>query len=236
MQTAGTVKKPLYNDLGQVYDLKSLDRDETITFSDASTAQGTQNVNVYCLEQTFYLKTEQGTSNTDIPVYLKIGTQEENNKKTTIQGLGYNTASNLSGTYVVCTGSSSDKKTKQSGDLVASTAMKFCFASSYGDAVNYGIYEPNAEVDRISTNKADTTADFKVNAIKSTVQQKSDGTFPDDYATQGHSTTLFTIRGGGVTNKIVMKVWLEGSDDQCGNEVGLDNLAAQFQFTLGGTD
>jgi hypothetical protein len=33
-----------------------------------------------------------------------------------------------------------------------------------------------------------------------------------------------------------MTVWLEGTDSQCVNEVGLDNLAAQFQFTLGGTD
>ena len=91
------------------------------------------------------------------------------------------------------------------------------------------VYEPNYNVNVNPGIKAETTVGLPVGDYKSlTLQQSNVG----EYATESDyksSNELFQIQGN-TDQRVIMRVWIEGEDPQCGNGVSLDSIVGQIQF------
>lgn len=119
-------------------------------------------------------------------------------------------------------------------DLSAVDAVRIAFYNSTGDLL--AVYKANSDradsvVGSMGQATVSATASGKVNKyldVDSIVKanQKIDGTI--EGATSG-ALKLFTITGNA-DNKITMRVWIEGSDPQCANDIALTQLAGQIKF------
>lgn len=164
----------------------------------------------YVYEKTFYLKAgaAEGTSSS-----ASSGAKEYN-----ILLVGPKDAATAhSGTYV-------NKKTGSTAEQTCANTIRISFEKD-GETV-IPVYEPNSDVHN-DGEKADNGLGDAYGKYK-TLQQSSSGNFTT--GTGGNSEKLFTITEG-VDTKITMRVWVEGSDDDCTNKTQLDEIEANIQFT-----
>ncbi len=113
---------------------------------------------------------------------------------------------------------------------------KAAFAIRVGFLVNNNtwiIYEPNTNGTVPDTTKK---AVNKYTGQSSTVWQKTDGKFTNAAGTAGTTSNdtsgeLFKLPAN-TEYDIKMYIWLEGTDDQCVNEIQTDSLKGQIQFTV----
>ena len=168
-------------------------------------------INSYIYEKTFYLKASSGDG-------------------TSTSGTTYNVAlagggSGGSGTYILKDTSAA----AESDSSAYATRISFTVTDASGSEVTK-IYEPNYDVN----NNSD---DMAVDGVKgnngygtyTTIQQKSDGTFVTT-GTGTDSEILFTIPDN-TDVKVTMRVWLEGTDEDCANSIGATLLTGQIQFS-----
>lgn len=84
------------------------------------------------------------------------------------------------------------------------------------------VYEPNNGIS-VSTGTRATDSRTSKDPVATTSLQKNDGSF----TSQSQKLTLVA----NTDTKITMRMWIEGSDVQCVNEIAANELAAQLQFT-----
>lgn len=217
--------KPVYaGEEGKVTSLSQITAsDKVLKDSDVSGDAASEG---YYYEKDFYLRVNaDGTYN----ITLKAGTFE-NNKAT-------------GGTYV---GEKSDNSASQlsteAGNnaeaLSAASAIRIAFyiVSDNTESIK-AVYEPNK--DYVKTGKASSIAGIGYNDKNYSLfdiqnpgdnivaaRQSVDGKFSDS---SNDSDVLFTM-AGDTDNHYRMKVWIEGTDDQCYNEIALNSILGQIQF------
>lgn len=156
----------------------------------------------YVIEQDFYLFMDEGTvdSHKDYNVHLVKNNPSESN-----------------GTYF----------TNNNAGLCARVSFEV-------DDVVVAVYEPNSNGTIANGTKA--TDNSGAAAYASKHQQTTDGNFisvaaaaADKAASVGDSDKLFTITGNAA-KKVTMRVWFEGTDPQCCNEIKLIDIVGQFKF------
>lgn len=110
---------------------------------------------------------------------------------------------------------------KTAGTDNAASAIRISLTTADGTV----IYEPNAD--------KHITGESAVNGLEAsyggygTLKQNSDKSFVG--GTDNHSAKLFTI-AANTPVKVTMRVWLEGTDADCVNEITLNNIIGQIQF------
>lgn len=122
-------------------------------------------------------------------------------------------------------------KAKTTDSTSASYAARVSFTMTHyngGSPVEKTIiYEPNSE-GTFSATKADIGPSVSsAYNLYSTVQQQTTGIF--EGGNGNDSAQLFSIKAG-VDYKVTMRIWLEGCDAQCGNEIASDAILAHFVF------
>ena len=117
------------------------------------------------------------------------------------------------GTYVLDK-AADNQSNKQSN--VGSAAIRISLTSDNTTIV----YEPNSDNAASGTAAIDNSS---ATAVTTTSKQKMDGTFD---GTQ--SATIALTKDADTL--ITMRIWVEGTDDQCVNEINLKNIIAQLQF------
>ncbi len=85
------------------------------------------------------------------------------------------------------------------------------------------VYEPNADFSA-QAQKVATDSRTDKTAKSSDVKQKVDGTYDSSV-----DTTVLTLENNKAT-KITLKIWLEGTDAQCGNEIAANKIITQLKF------
>ncbi|MBQ4521465.1 MAG: hypothetical protein IJA10_00725 [Lachnospiraceae bacterium] len=122
---------------------------------------------------------------------------------------------------------------EQSDGYVAANAVRIAF--KFGEGADFpvnvannpvSVYEPyNTGNTNLGTSAdktaVDTTSYGPQQYVDVTIKQKDDGTFDD------HFLCRFT-EGNPV--EVTMYVWIEGNDDDCENEIALDDIMGQIQF------
>ena len=157
-------------------------------------------VNSYIYEKTFYLKASSGDGSTG------SGTTYE------VALVGPGNGGDM-GSYILRDGTEGD---------TAAYAVRISFevnGSTY-------VYEPNCEVHNTDTDTAAHSVDGSY-AKYTAFQQNSSGVFLDPGT--GNSKVLFTIEEN-VDTLVTMRVWMEGTDDDCANSVGAPMVKGQIQF------
>ena len=121
------------------------------------------------------------------------------------------------GTYII-------RDTANSASEGAANAIRVGFLI---DSTDWFIYEPQSDRHASSSShKAGNT----YTGQESTVQQTATGTFVKG-GTGEKTNKLFTLSDVNA-HTIKMYVWLEGTDDDCVNEIQTDLLKGQIQFTV----
>lgn len=195
--------KPVYDDDGKVCNTSS----EGVNKFDSSSTE-TNKEGYYC-EIPFWLK----SLGTNVTVSLKAGSE-------------YDADDNLikpegaKGTYILNqTGTANDNKVK--GAAAIRVSLTVCDGADNAEGNTVLVYEPNSDYSTAGVTKAEDKRDNK-NVVTSNVKQNQDGSFTGTPAT-------FDLTKDKAT-KIIMRVWLEGTDLQCANEIALSNLVGQIQF------
>ena len=117
--------------------------------------------------------------------------------------------------------------TKENGGLCSRVSFQL------GDATPVaGVYEPN--YDGTIANPTTATGP-NLSVVTSTHKQKATGIFDaaaldaDKPTNTGDSPKLFEITGDTAT-KVTVRVWFEGTDDQCCDEIALKEIEGQIKF------
>lgn len=163
----------------------------------------------YYLEQDFYLYMDEGevTTPSTYTVHLTQKTGESDSKD---------------GTYF----ESNSVEPKPEYCVRISLAKA---ASVDATATSAEIYEPN--YDGLHTGNV-TSATSALQEQKGAHRQKTTGVFVDSVGTAtatGDSDSLFEIQGNTKT-KVTIRVWFEGTDPQCCNNIDLKEITAQLKF------
>ena len=154
----------------------------------------------YIYEKTFYLKASSGDGTTG------SGTEYE------IALVGAGNGGDM-GSYILRDGTEGD---------TAANAVRISFTV---DGSTY-VYEPNCDVHNTNTDDVAHAADNQYGQYSS-VKQNSTGVFEN--STTGNSPVLFKIKEN-VDTLVTMRVWMEGTDDDCANSVGATMVKGQIQF------
>lgn len=205
-----TFFSPVYNE-GEVTDLSEV-TDETKLHTK------------YVYEKTFFLRA--GEEDVDA----------NKAKNYDIFLVGYSTKEN-SGCYVT------QKGNNITGDeITAANAVRisFTFEGGISGKAETVIYEPN--VDKHNNGVEGTNmAFFSYNGADkedygtgkngpATIQQYNNGrSFFPNSGNPARSNSLVTIKEGEDI-KVTMRIWLEGTDEDCDNEIAADQIAGQIQF------
>lgn len=221
VKTVGTVLSPKYVD-GAVTDTETIDTategvDGTYYTFDGANAEVSEK-NVYYLEKTFYLRTDEGSTSTTYNVVLAKGEG--------LPSAGYLTGDSLTGTekgtYMLAK--------KGTGEPVASSALRISFECA--GTTSSGVFEPNTDMSGTGSFATDSRSESDKTTAAIAVKQNKNGTFTETFdSSSTESKTLFTIKGS-TDNKIVMKVWVEGTDAQCVDEISMDSIIGSLKFAL----
>ncbi len=175
----------------------------------------------YVYEKTFYLRAggekdeidQEQAKNYDI---FLVGTSANSNNGSYMKQKGKSTSGN---------------------EITAANSLRISLTFEggiTGKAVTV-IYEPNADRDNKGvegTNMAFYTYNGK-DADKygayATIQQNYDRSFVSNSNNPSRSIALDTIREGEDV-KVTMRIWLEGMDKDCVNEIAADEIIGQIQF------
>lgn len=156
----------------------------------------------YYYETTFYLKA-LGSQN--VNVVLKAGAS--------LPSSGIVSESDApTGTYVL--GKSGETK---DGDYHGFQAVRISLTAQSQTL----IYEPNFNVH--GTDGTAATQIATITPVTATSKQNANGTW------DGGQTQTLTLSAGADT-LVTMRIWIEGTDTDCVNEISLDNIIAQLQF------
>ena len=200
-----TSYKPLF------YEPVYLGNTVTSLKSTALNATDTTKLKGYVAKYEYYLKSDADTE------WVGIVTAPETSQSGNI-GITNNKA-NIPGSFV-------RQNSSATNTFTAINAVRIGFV--VGSETKMYIYEPNNE----STTTTGTYATNNVPAPTSDVVSTVDtgiittGKGADDYTSKG----LFQVSKAGT--KITMYVWLEGTDDDCVDEIQKDIIEAQIQFTI----
>ena len=153
--------------------------------------------------------------------YLKAGAE----KKSTV--------ANIARTYdVALYGLSSNNKEEgcniyqsDGKNETAANAIRISFTLDDGTTC---VYEPNSNVHNNDNRRAVNGIDNAYGTFTKLYQQKSDGTFVVSPKVN-ESEKLFNIKED-VDVKVTMRIWLEGTDDDCTNSIESDSIVGQIQF------
>ena len=210
-----TMKKPVYES-----DVKVSDVDD---FDDENNEKES-----YVLEKDFYLYLDEGDGADTNAIYDVV----------LAQGVGLSDEVKADdGTYFI-------QNHDGSTNLNPANCVRMSFeVTAAGKAVadKTSVYEPNCD----SQNTTGTQGkDFAENAISdftpvsTTHYQKSDGNFAkksdSSYTNIGDSEALFQIKGDTST-KVTIRVWFEGTDTDCRNDIELKNILSQIKFVANKT-
>lgn len=232
--TIGTIKAPTYEN-GEVTgttDITSLSDSSSkyhfATFEEAK-SEANKNAEVYFLKKEFNLKTEKGAATDLYDIVLDPGTGWN------ADGILGDEDTNTTGTYLLT-------KEADANGVLASAAIRVSFENvtpkaSDNSTPNFttatGIYEPNSNLASTAVGVGAKDSRGTINVVSSTVAQDKDGDFDTNTENStAYSGTLFQIAGGKTENRIVMKIWLEGTDAQCLNEAALETLVGQLKFRM----
>lgn len=170
--------------------------------------KSTTNANAegYYIEFNFWLKA-LGNAGDTTTVKLEKGTGLNN-------GI-YADAQNPSGTYSL---------SKENGEnsVLPSAAVRMSLVN--GEAVK--VFEPNSDFNTSADQKATDSRSSKT-AKASDIQQNIAGTFGAGNADT--SDAVLTLQNNEAT-RITLYLWIEGTDDQCGNEIAAKNIVSQLKF------
>ena len=161
----------------------------------------------YYIQYTFYLK----SLGADSDVWLKAGSGISD-------GIWTENGSQYSGTYMLA------KEVDNAKKVPASAAVRMSLTVD-GSQTASSIFEPNIDIANPEGLVAGT--DYAKNSvsdpIESTITQNKNGTMN----TNGVAVHL----SKDTETKIVLNVWIEGTDDQCVNQISAKNLIGQLVFT-----
>lgn len=116
------------------------------------------------------------------------------------------------------------KKASDGSNVTLANNKKIIVWEPNADGTNDGVSATMALVDGAYVNESGYLA----------LQSNKDGSIKNDVVTGGSGNTskeLFKMDKGSAV-KITMYVWLQGSDDQCANEIQTGHLQSQIQFTI----
>ena len=168
-------------------------------------------IHSYIYEKTFYLKASSGDGAT------ATGTTYD------VALAGPGTGSGASGSYIL-KGGEADSDTS-----AYAVRISFTLTDASGNEVTK-IYEPNCDIHNEGTDMAeDGVKGTNGYGTYTVVQQNSNGTFTNT-GTGTDSEVLFTI-SENTDVKVTMRVWLEGTDQDCANSIGATLLQGQIQFS-----
>lgn len=181
---------------------------EATTDGDKLTKDSNDTAEGYYVEYTFWLRAS-GAAEGKTTVQLEVG-------KNLNDGV-YSETGNHEGTY-----SLSSKK--GANNVLPSAAVRISLINN-GTAK---VYEPNTDFKPAAKIYALDKRDVKT-AKSSDVQQNVDGTF------KSSNSNVLTLNNNEAT-KITLKLWLEGTDGQCGNDIAAQDIKTQLKFnTVTGT-
>lgn len=168
-------------------------------------------IHSYIYEKTFYLKASSGDGATETGTTYDVA----------LAGPG--TGSGASGSYIL-KGGEADSDTS-----AYAVRISFTLTDASGNEVTK-IYEPNCDIHNVGTDMAeDGVKGTNGYGTYTAVQQNSNGTFTNT-GTGTDSEVLFTI-SENTDVKVTMRVWLEGTDQDCANSIGATLLQGQIQFS-----
>lgn len=126
-------------------------------------------------------------------------------------------------------------KDKSDAAVTAANAIRVSFVFENTQTGTKVIYEPNSD----GNNKGEVNNNMleyqKASSEKfgdyTTIKQKADKSFKVGTAagTAEKSETICTIKEG-VDIKVTMRIWIEGMDKDCSNDVAADKIQGQIQF------
>lgn len=192
--------EPTYDDNGAVEN--TTEATKYLTSASVSTDEG------YWIEKTFYLRA-RGKAGDTTKIKLVDGT-----------GIG-NTGiwveankDNYNGTYVL-------SKNAGTSGILPGAAVRISFQKN--DETTTTVFEPNSNYTTAATEIAtDSRGDKSI--INSTVQETMEGT-----CSFVSADNIFTLTNNTAT-KITMRIWIEGGDPQCGNEIAAQDVITQLKF------
>lgn len=118
----------------------------------------------------------------------------------------------------------------------------YCVRMSFEvDGFEVAVYEPNYSSNNSGTEGQDyaynsITDPENYSAFASKHQQTAAGLFEtvaadaDKALTSGNSDKLFTITGNASPIKVTIRIWFEGTDTDCQNEINLKDIEGQIKF------
>lgn len=200
-----TFSKPSYDDNGEVSDVT--------TTNEALPLISTEEQKGYYIEYKFWLK----SLGDNAEVKLKRGS----NIPTDGKFPDASATNQPTGTYVLLTSDATDS-------IKGSAAIRMSFSTPGASSV--AVYEPNADVLVKKEEGTATRARDKRGtrtAVKTTIPQNSNGEILQ--VNDSYNNVVSLAKGEG--KQIILRIWIEGTDDQCSNEIAMRNLKAQLQFT-----
>lgn len=197
-----TFYKPNYDDNGNVSGVTNIATDgtENLTYPNND-----DNQTGYYYEVKFYMMSKGGDSSVCL-----------------VKGTNITESASRKGTYVVSNGTSKG----------AEKAVRIAITTGTGNIVSTGanvntvVYEPNntTEENEASGKSAGMTY-AKMSSNVTTIKQNSDGTFGGG----GNSSAVISLSANTPT-LITLKIWIEGEDKSCVNEISMESLIGQLQF------
>lgn len=132
-----------------------------------------------------------------------------------VKGENLSSKDTRKGTYMVV-----DSRDSKSGAQNGAAAARISLTA--GDKT--AVYEPYCDV---TDTGVSAEVEYTPTVVSSTVKQNSNGTFTEGDGS--NSKELFTLEADTPT-LITLRIWIEGNDAQCVNEIQLQKLVGQFQF------
>lgn len=172
------------------------------------TAASTATDEGYWIEESFYLKAlgkDGETTNIKLVNGENIGDNGIWNESN---------SANYNGTYVL---------SKPSGTILPGAAVRISF--QVDGAASTTVFEPNSDYATAATQVATDSRSNK-SVISSTVTETMAGICSD--------TNILTLTNNTPT-KIIMRMWIEGGDPQCGNEIAAKDIITQLKFITDNT-
>ena len=198
-----TFKKPVYNEDGLISKVEATQNNDILKNNSADDAEG------YYYETTFYLK---ALGSNPVYVQLKEGTNLPEN------GI-FDASKGSTGTYVL----GANGKTKKS-EYYGSQAIRISLtAGTNPDPIKTIIYEPNSNVSGTDGTSAEKVSGLTINRATSTSKQLDTGSW------DGNQTETLKISNTDGT-LVTMRIWIEGEDPDCVNEISLNEIVAQLVF------
>lgn len=170
---------------------------------------------MYYLEHTFYL-------------YMDEGDNDSDTNKTYDVCLEKGDLANSEGTYFIKSTEQSDKN----GIYCVRVSFEVADLTNQNASQAVHVYEPNSNGSVENGTRATTSNGAEnINPITNTYKQNTNGQFlkGNDVTTTGDSETLFQIKGDTPT-AVVIRVWFEGEDPDCCDEIAMQQIEGQLKF------